>query len=138
MQAGQSADKLRWPCKITYSEPEVSLYEFSLCSIASTVNRSSKRVLRPELIMWISVESLKFVFRFVFWNFIPSVFGFFQFLEGMQLKYDEDAKKKGVYIVGSCGFDSIPSEMGIAFLKQNFADGGICFERPYFSSILCK
>ncbi len=35
-----------------------------------------------------------------------------QFLEKMQLKYDADAKAKGIYIVGACGFDSIPADMG--------------------------
>jgi len=35
-----------------------------------------------------------------------------QFLEKMQLKYHEEAKEKGVYIVGACGFDSIPSDVG--------------------------
>jgi len=35
-----------------------------------------------------------------------------QFLEEMQLRYNEEAEKKGIYIVGSCGFDSIPSDLG--------------------------
>ena len=35
-----------------------------------------------------------------------------QFLESMQLKYGEEAESKGLYIIGSCGFDSIPSDVG--------------------------
>ena len=35
-----------------------------------------------------------------------------QFLESMQMKYHEEAEKKGIYIIGSCGFDSIPSDLG--------------------------
>uniref|UniRef100_A0A8C3A7U8 Saccharopine dehydrogenase-like oxidoreductase n=1 Tax=Cyclopterus lumpus TaxID=8103 RepID=A0A8C3A7U8_CYCLU len=35
-----------------------------------------------------------------------------QFLEGMQLNYSSQAADKGVYIIGSCGFDSIPADMG--------------------------
>jgi short subunit dehydrogenase-like uncharacterized protein len=35
-----------------------------------------------------------------------------QFLEGTQLKYNDAAKDKGVYIIGACGFDSIPNDMG--------------------------
>uniref|UniRef100_A0A7N8WU11 Saccharopine dehydrogenase-like oxidoreductase n=1 Tax=Mastacembelus armatus TaxID=205130 RepID=A0A7N8WU11_9TELE len=31
-----------------------------------------------------------------------------QFLEGMQLNYSSQAADNGVYIIGSCGFDSIP------------------------------
>ena len=30
----------------------------------------------------------------------------------MQLKYNQEAERKGIYIVGSCGFDSIPSDLG--------------------------
>lgn len=47
-----------------------------------------------------------------------------QFLEGMQLKYHEAAKEKGVYMISACGFDSIPADMGTLFLEQQF-DGGV-------------
>ncbi len=30
----------------------------------------------------------------------------------MQLKYHKEAEKAGVYIVGACGFDSIPADVG--------------------------
>ncbi|CAI4222666.1 unnamed protein product [Auanema sp. JU1783] len=42
------------------------------------------------------------------------------FLEKMQEKYNETAKKNNVYIVGACGWDSIPCDLGINFLKNNF------------------
>ncbi|CAG0886071.1 unnamed protein product [Darwinula stevensoni] len=42
------------------------------------------------------------------------------FLEKMQLDYHEQAEAKGVYIVGACGFDSIPGDMGTIFLQDNF------------------
>jgi len=35
-----------------------------------------------------------------------------QFLEKMQLKYHAEAESKGVYIIGACGFDSIPCDVG--------------------------
>ncbi|RCN39424.1 saccharopine dehydrogenase [Ancylostoma caninum] len=44
----------------------------------------------------------------------------FQFLEKMQMLYGEKAKEKGVYIVGACGWDSIPCDMGVNFLKEKF------------------
>ncbi|XP_077998254.1 saccharopine dehydrogenase-like oxidoreductase [Glandiceps talaboti] len=43
-----------------------------------------------------------------------------QFLENMQLKYHSLAKENNVYVVGSCGFDSIPADMGVLFLKEKF------------------
>lgn len=46
-----------------------------------------------------------------------------QYLEGIQLKYHEAARKAGVYIIGSCGYDAIPAEIGTDYLKQKFAPG---------------
>ncbi|XP_019746773.1 saccharopine dehydrogenase-like oxidoreductase [Hippocampus comes] len=43
-----------------------------------------------------------------------------QFLEGMQLNYHNLAAEKGVYIIGSCGFDSIPADMGVLYTKEQF------------------
>ncbi|XP_068182430.1 saccharopine dehydrogenase-like oxidoreductase [Antennarius striatus] len=43
-----------------------------------------------------------------------------QFLEGMQLNYNRQAAEKGVYIVGSCGFDSIPADMGVVYTRDQF------------------
>lgn len=47
-----------------------------------------------------------------------------QYMEKMQLEYNEAAKAKGVYIVSACGFDSIPADLGVVFMEQNF-DGGV-------------
>ncbi|OPJ72651.1 saccharopine dehydrogenase-like oxidoreductase [Patagioenas fasciata monilis] len=41
-----------------------------------------------------------------------------QFLEGMYLKYNKKAAEKGVYIIGSCGFDSIPADMGVLYTRD--------------------
>ena len=41
-----------------------------------------------------------------------------QFLEKMQLKYHSEAESKGVYVVGACGFDSIPSDVGRQLVHQ--------------------
>jgi short subunit dehydrogenase-like uncharacterized protein len=42
------------------------------------------------------------------------------FLENMALKYNEAAKKSGVYVVGACGWDSIPCDMGIQYAIDKF------------------
>uniref|UniRef100_A0A3Q3QDE6 Saccharopine dehydrogenase-like oxidoreductase n=1 Tax=Monopterus albus TaxID=43700 RepID=A0A3Q3QDE6_MONAL len=42
------------------------------------------------------------------------------FLEGMQLNYSSQAADKGVYIIGSCGFDSIPADMGVLYTRDQF------------------
>lgn len=46
-----------------------------------------------------------------------------QYMETMQLKYDDLARDKNVYIISACGFDSIPADMGVVFLEDNF--GGV-------------
>uniref|UniRef100_A0A667ZNX4 Saccharopine dehydrogenase-like oxidoreductase n=1 Tax=Myripristis murdjan TaxID=586833 RepID=A0A667ZNX4_9TELE len=43
-----------------------------------------------------------------------------QFLERMQLEYHSKAMDKGVYVIGSCGFDSIPADMGILYTQKQF------------------
>lgn len=43
-----------------------------------------------------------------------------EYLENMQLKYDQEALEKNVYIVGSCGFDSVPADMGVVFTQNSF------------------
>lgn len=58
-----------------------------------------------------------------------------QFMEGMQLKYNDMAKEKGVYIISACGFDSIPAEMGVQFLENNF-NGQVNTIESYLTSWL--
>lgn len=43
-----------------------------------------------------------------------------QYLEKMQLMYNNKAKESGVYVIGACGFDSIPAEMGVVFSQNKF------------------
>uniref|UniRef100_A0A1I8EZ08 Sacchrp_dh_NADP domain-containing protein n=1 Tax=Wuchereria bancrofti TaxID=6293 RepID=A0A1I8EZ08_WUCBA len=42
------------------------------------------------------------------------------FLESMQMKYGNIAQEKGLYVVGACGWDSIPCDLGVNFLKEKF------------------
>ena len=44
----------------------------------------------------------------------------FQFLENMELMFNMKAREKGVYIVGACGFDSIPADIGVMFMRNKF------------------
>uniref|UniRef100_A0A1B0CA41 Saccharopine dehydrogenase NADP binding domain-containing protein n=1 Tax=Lutzomyia longipalpis TaxID=7200 RepID=A0A1B0CA41_LUTLO len=43
-----------------------------------------------------------------------------QYMERMQLQYDEAARESGVYIVSACGFDSIPADLGTIFHERHF------------------
>ncbi|KAE9548000.1 hypothetical protein FO519_008793 [Halicephalobus sp. NKZ332] len=52
------------------------------------------------------------------------------FLEKMQQKYGKQAKENGVYVVGACGWDSIPCDLGVNFLKQNF-DGTLEYAETF-------
>lgn len=42
----------------------------------------------------------------------------------MELKYNELAREKGVYVVSACGFDSIPADIGVKYFEDNF-DGEV-------------
>lgn len=43
-----------------------------------------------------------------------------QYLEKVQLLYSGKAREEGVYVIGACGFDSVPSDMGVVFLTDKF------------------
>ena len=51
-----------------------------------------------------------------------------QWMRKMIDKHHNEAVKKGVRIVHTCGFDSIPSDMGVYFLKKNAKEkfGEVC------------
>lgn len=44
-----------------------------------------------------------------------------QFLEGAYLKYYDKAKQAKVVIVGACAFESLPMEMAVCFMRDQFA-----------------
>ena len=44
----------------------------------------------------------------------------------MQFKYNEKARDSGVFVIGTCGFDSIPADMGIVYTQKKFP-GNIVF-----------
>lgn len=46
--------------------------------------------------------------------------GEFNYIDGSQVKYHDKAKEVGVYIVSACGWDSIPTEIGLNFLRRQF------------------
>ena len=49
-----------------------------------------------------------------------------QFLERMQLKYDQAAQEGGVHVVGACGYDSVPAELGLVHLASHFPGTVVC------------
>lgn len=56
-----------------------------------------------------------------------------QYMEQMQLKYNDLAKEKGVYVVSACGFDSIPADLGTVFVENHF-DGVVNSVETYLES----
>ncbi|KAF2364204.1 Saccharopine dehydrogenase NADP binding domain [Trinorchestia longiramus] len=43
-----------------------------------------------------------------------------EFLEAVQAKLNAEAKAKGVHMVGSCGFDSVPADVGTLMMYERF------------------
>lgn len=60
-----------------------------------------------------------------------------QYMEKMQLSYNEAAEKKGVYVVSACGFDSIPADLGTVFLEREF-DGTVNSVETFLETKLNK
>lgn len=60
------------------------------------------------------------IYDFTLLNFVlhRKMCFFVQFLERMQLDYNVAAHDKKCYVVGACGFDSIPADMGTVFLEE--------------------
>jgi len=42
-----------------------------------------------------------------------------QFLETMQVRYDQEARDRQVAIIGSCGFDSLMADLGVECVRQD-------------------
>ncbi len=51
-------------------------------------------------------------------------------METIESKYDALARDAGVYIVFSCGFDSIPNDMGALMVQQSFT-GDLAYVDSY-------
>ena len=43
-----------------------------------------------------------------------------QYIETMQLEYSKKAEDNGTLIISTCGWDSIPCDLGVDFLKRKF------------------
>lgn len=43
-----------------------------------------------------------------------------QYLEQMQIEHFQTAQEKGIFVIGACGFDSIPAEMCLAYMHEKF------------------
>lgn len=57
------------------------------------------------------------------------------YLENMRVKYNDVAMENGIYIIGACGFDSIPSDMAVIFARQKFK-GTLNSLESYFEWII--
>ena len=57
-----------------------------------------------------------------------------EFLETMQLKYNTEAIEKNVFVIGSCGFDSVPADIGVLFTQNMFKSKYFkyCFFQNFF------
>lgn len=54
------------------------------------------------------------------------IFFFEKFIDSMIMKYHEKAKEKHVSIIISCGFDSVPADLGVVHNTSQFKDKSKC------------
>jgi len=45
-----------------------------------------------------------------------------EYLETIQLKYNQIAANRNVFIIGGCGFDSVVADMGVLFTRKCYFD----------------
>ncbi|XP_054153469.1 saccharopine dehydrogenase-like oxidoreductase [Oppia nitens] len=43
-----------------------------------------------------------------------------KYIETLYSKYDNLAKEKGIYLISTCGYDCIPNDIGVQYLKKHF------------------
>uniref|UniRef100_A0AC35UEL1 Sacchrp_dh_NADP domain-containing protein n=1 Tax=Rhabditophanes sp. KR3021 TaxID=114890 RepID=A0AC35UEL1_9BILA len=55
------------------------------------------------------------------------------FIEKMAAVYGEKAKENGLYLVSACGWDSIPCDLGMNFLKKHY-EGDIAYTESFVQS----
>ena len=49
-----------------------------------------------------------------------------EFIEAIELEYDDDAREKGVFVASACGFDSVPVDVGNALVRGAFPPKRCC------------
>ena len=54
-------------------------------------------------------------------------------MERMRQVYSEQAEEAGVLLVSSCGFDSIPNDLGALYLQRSF-QGELAYVDSYLST----
>ena len=54
-------------------------------------------------------------------------------MERMYQLYSEQAREAGVLLVSSCGFDSIPNDLGTLYLQRNF-QGELAYVDSYVTT----
>ncbi|CAL1280526.1 unnamed protein product [Larinioides sclopetarius] len=126
--AGRNVEKLKESLNIVqgYLGDEFDISKTTIIKAdvndASTISEMSKRA---RLILNV-VGPYKFYGEVVVKACIENgthlvdICGELQFLESTQANYFKAAREKGVYIVETCGFASIPADCGISFLKKKF------------------
>ena len=59
-----------------------------------------------------------------------------EFIEGIYADWNDAATKSNVSIVSSCGYDSIPSDLGVLYVKTKFKEAGaVCANVEFYANI---
>lgn len=127
--AGRNVDKLR--STLRAAAKNLSLEEGALDNVpiivADVANEESLRDMakRTRLVLN-TVGPYRFFGRPVVKACIASgthhidVSGEPQYLEQMQIEFYDEAREKGIVVLGSCGFDSIPAEICLMYMREHF------------------
>ncbi|XP_037787469.1 saccharopine dehydrogenase-like oxidoreductase isoform X1 [Penaeus monodon] len=124
--AGRSEKKLQWSLAEAQKELGLSLDDVGIILADVKDNESLKEMAAKSSVVINCVGPYQLFGEPVIQACIENgashvdISGEPQFLEGMQAKYHKAAEEAGVHIVGACGYDSIPAEMGLVHMIKNF------------------
>ena len=59
-------------------------------------------------------------------------------MEKMRQDYSESARDAGVLLVSSCGFDSIPNDLGALYVQRNFRGELVYVDSYVTTSSVCE
>ena len=59
-------------------------------------------------------------------------------MEKMRQDYSESARDAGILLVSSCGFDSIPNDLGALYVQRNFRGELVYVDSYVTTSSVCE
>ena len=124
--AGRSKEKLSQVLNTISSEEKIDLTNVECIIVNTDDTESIRRMCERARVVLNCVGPYRFHGEKVVKECVAAgahhldISGEPEYLEKMQLNYNQQALDNKVYVIGSCGFDSVPCDLGVIFIKNSF------------------